>query len=109
MPWLALCTDRTDIDTAALRAATRAAHFAYIDSILDRLLIAGPLATPGSASHTASFFIYDVGSEAEARALLEADPFFTVGLYGHVRLEPFWPAAGRWIGGTLWGTVLADR
>jgi hypothetical protein len=109
MPWLAVCTDRTDTDTAPLRAAGKAAHFAYIDSILDRLLVAGPLAEPGSASHRASFFIYDVASAAEARALLEADPFFAAGIYGDVRLEPFWPAAGRWIGGTLWGTELARR
>jgi uncharacterized protein YciI len=59
-------------------------------------------AAPGSAVHHASIFAYDVSSEQEARALLEQDPYFTVGLYGEIRFEPFWPAAGRWLPGTIW-------
>lgn len=103
MAFLALCTDRADLDTAPLRARHRDAHFAYVESILDRVLAAGPLAAPGTTGHRGSLFVYDVDSEAEARALLAADPYFAAGLYGRVDFQPFWPAAGRWLGGTVWG------
>lgn len=103
MAWVALCTDRADADTGALRAAHRDAHFAYVESILDRVLAAGPLAEPGSAGFRASLFVYDVATEAEARALLLADPYHAAGIYGRVEFHPWWPAAGRWVGGTLWG------
>jgi uncharacterized protein YciI len=102
LAWIAVCRDATDRDTAALRAAWRDRHFAYVESVLDRVLAAGPLARPGSRGHRASLFVYDVATEDEARALLEADPYFIAGIYGEVRLEPWWPAAGRWLGGTIW-------
>lgn len=102
MAWLALCTDRTDIDTGALRRAARDAHFAYIESILERLLVAGPLAAPGSTEHRASLFIYRVGSEAEARRLLKDDPYWQAGIYAECSFRPFTPAAGEWVGGAIW-------
>ena len=102
MAWIAVCRDTTERDTAALRRDYRDRHFAYIESILPRLLAAGPLAMPGSSGHQASLVIYDTATEAEARALLEQDPYFTAGIYGEVSLEPWWPAAGRWLGGTIW-------
>jgi len=102
MAWVATCVDRGDVDTAPLRARERDAHFAYIESILAKVLVAGPLATPGTGTHGASLFIYDVADEAEARRLLEGDPYFAAGIYGEVELRPFWPAAGRWIGGKIW-------
>jgi uncharacterized protein YciI len=102
MAWIAICRDNPDRDTAALRRDFRDRHFAYIESILPRLLAAGPLAEPGSTGHGASLFIYDVATEAEARVLLAADPYFTAGIYGELRVEPWWPAAGRWLGGTIW-------
>jgi uncharacterized protein YciI len=102
MPYAAICRDDSNRDTGALRRAERDAHFAYIESILDRLLVAGPLPEVDSRSHTASLFVYAVESEKEARALLEADPFFQAGIYGEVELKPFLPAAGSWIGGKIW-------
>jgi uncharacterized protein YciI len=102
MAWVALCTDRNDVDTGALRRAAREAHFGYIESIMDRLLVAGPLAAPGSTEHRASLFVYRVNSEAEARALLESDPFWQAGIYGDCRFWPFTPAAGEWLGGAIW-------
>ena len=102
MAWLALCTDRTDIDTGALRSARREAHFAYIESIMERLLVAGPLSNGLGAAHQGSLFIYRVDSEAEARRLLEDDPFWQAGIYADCQFQAFTPAAGRWPGGALW-------
>ena len=102
MPYIAVCEDDPEVDSQALRNREKAAHFAYIETILDRLLIAGPLADNPGGRHAASLFVYDVDEEGAARRLLEDDPFFQAGIYGEVRLWSFTPAAGRWIGGTIW-------
>jgi uncharacterized protein YciI len=102
VPYVAICRDDRRRDTGALRHAERDAHFAYIESILDRLLVAGPLPETDSGAHTASLFVYAVETENEARRLLEADPFFQAGIYGEIEIKPFLPAAGGWIGGTIW-------
>jgi uncharacterized protein len=102
MAWLAFCTDRTDIDTGALRRARREAHFAYIESIMDQLLVAGPLSAQDGAAHQGSVFVYRVDDEAQARRLLEDDPFWQAGIYADCQFRAFTPAAGRWAGGALW-------
>jgi uncharacterized protein YciI len=102
MPYIAVCDDDPTVDSAALRRQARDAHFAYIEGILDRVLVAGPLADPAGGSYTASVFVYVAGTESEARQLLENDPYYQAGIYGRVRLAPFTPAAGRWIGGKIW-------
>ena len=102
MPYLAVCRDDPQQDTGALREAHKLAHFAYIESILDSLLVAGPVPQPPDGAHRASLFVYAVESEAEARALLQSDPYFQAGIYADVELQEFLPAAGEWIGGTIW-------
>jgi uncharacterized protein len=114
MPWIAFCFDRDDIDTAIPRRTERDAHFTYIESILDRILIAGPLAAPSGGGYGASLFIYRVDSETEARQLLKADPYYQAGIYARTEFRPFVPAAGEWIGGTLWsrttdGTIVLPK
>lgn len=103
MTWIALCHDRADIDTSTLRRAERDRHFAYIETILDRLLVAGPLAPREAGEWRASLFVYAVEERTEAELLLQADPYHQAGIYGTVQFMRFTPAAGRWIGGTVWG------
>ena len=102
MPYIALCDDDPAVDSARLRRQEKAAHFAYIESILDRLLVAGPISDGPNGEHQASLFVYATNEEAEARELLENDPYFQAGIYGRVRLAAFTPAAGDWLGGTIW-------
>jgi uncharacterized protein YciI len=102
VPYVAICRDDPQRDTGALREAHKLAHFAYIESILGRLLVAGPLPQPPDGAHRASLFVYAVETEVEARAMLQADPYFQAGIYSDVELQAFLPAAGGWIGGTVW-------
>ena len=102
MPYIALCDDDPTVDAAKLRRQEKTAHFAYIESILDRLLVAGPLMAIPTGEHQASLFVYATNEEAEARELLENDPYFRAGIYGRVRISAFTPAAGRWLGGKIW-------
>lgn len=102
MPWAILCRDREDLDTAALREAERERHFAYVESILGRLLVAGPLRLDTGGPWRASLFIYATEDREEALRLLQADPYHRAGIYSSTELFQFLPAAGQWIGGTVW-------
>ena len=63
-------------------------HFAYLQRLRDegKLVLAGPsLVAPGD---TIGIGVYDVEDEAEARALLDADPAVTSGVMT-AELRPF--------------------
>jgi uncharacterized protein YciI len=102
MAYIAICRDAETANTAELRESNLQAHLSYIETILDRLLVAGPAGGVSNEDFTLSVFIYDTDDRGEAERLLQGDPYFECGLYGDVRLEPFIPAAGRWIGGKVW-------
>lgn len=85
----------------AKRLAARADHFAYIETILDRIAIAGPLRTD-AGGFAGSILVYDVADEAEARALLTGDPYYAAGIWDDPVIHRFTAAAGQWIGGTIW-------
>jgi uncharacterized protein len=88
-------------DAHERRMAARPAHFAYIETIQDRIAIAGPLKT-AEGGFAGSILIYDVADEAEARGLLEGDPYFKAGIWHPPELHPFTAAVGTWIGGKVW-------
>lgn len=88
-------------DAAPKRDAARAAHFARVEAILDRVAIAGPM-KDATGGFTGSVIIVTAESEAEARALFEADPYFAAGVWDRHEIHAFVPAAGTWIGGKIW-------
>jgi len=83
------------------RMAARAAHFAYIETIMDRIAVAGPLRTDDNG-FAGSVLVYDVPDPDTARALLEGDPYFAADIWESVELYPFTAAVGTWIGGKIW-------
>lgn len=100
MATLFLCLDAPD--SKALRNRTRAAHFAYIESIMDQLLIAGPLDGLDGRAPAGSLFVYATDDRDAATRLLHNDPYFTAGIYGSVEVRQLLPAAGAWLGGGIW-------
>lgn len=100
MPYICLCQDHPE--SAETRKASTADHLEYIETILDRILVAGPLVDDGSGSYNASCFVYDTDDLNEATGLLHNDPYFKAGLYDRVEFHRFRPAAGGWIGGMSW-------
>jgi len=102
MPYIAICRDADAVASGELRESQRQAHLSYIETIIDRLLVAGPAGATSNADYRCSVFIYDTDARSEAERLLHADPYYQCGLYGDVELVTFKPAAGRWIGGTVW-------
>lgn len=85
----------------AARASKRAEHFARVERIMDRLAIAGPL-RDADGRFTGSLVIVEADSEADARSVLEADPYYAAGVWDRFEIRSFLPAAGGWIGGKAW-------
>jgi hypothetical protein len=83
------------------RMAARPAHFAYVETIQQRIAIAGPLRT-AEGGFAGSILVYDTADIEEARALLEADPYFAAGIWERPEVHPFTAAIGTWIGGKIW-------
>lgn len=93
------CTDKPD--TAQKRLDSRDAHFAHIEKTLDNLLIAGPLLDEAGVT-IGSLLVVKANDTEHARKQLEADPYFSADIWADIRITPFMPAAGEWIGGKIW-------
>lgn len=100
MATICYCEDRPHASTA--RRENTADHLEYIETILDRILVAGPLLDDDTGGYLGSCFVYDTDDEKEAKRLLHNDPYYKAGLYARVAIRPFRPAAGCWIGGKTW-------
>jgi hypothetical protein len=88
-------------DAPALRKEHLAAHLQYAESILDRIAVGGPLRA-GNGPDFGSLIIVTADSEAEARSILEADPYYRAGVWECSEIRPFRPVIGGWVGGRNW-------
>ena len=100
MAWLVLCRDVAD--AGALRRRHLERHLAYIESMMDRIAVAGPLAETVGGDFEGSVFVYLTDDRAVAESLLHNDPYFQAGLYGEVEFHAFRAVAGAWVGGAAW-------
>ena len=100
MTWLVLCHDGAN--AAALRKRYLDRHLAYIESVMDQVAVAGPLAESADGEFTGSCFIYHTEDRSVAESLLRNDPYFAAGLYRSVTFHAFRAAAGGWVGGPTW-------
>ncbi|GGX47048.1 hypothetical protein GCM10007385_13500 [Tateyamaria omphalii] len=82
MPYLILLEDAPDHDH--VRAQHMADHLAFLTAHAHAIQCAGPLFEHESGAGGA--WIATVNSETEARALVEADPFWPTGLRQSVRI-----------------------
>jgi hypothetical protein len=94
------CHDKPD--SMAARKAAAQEHLRYIDSVLDRIAVAGPLFSDDGARMIGSVYVFKTASLEEARALLERDPYFRAAFWERIEFRPFLPAAGEFVGGTVW-------
>ena len=99
--YAAICTDKAGPEAGQQRKALAREHLAYIETILDKIAVAGPLKR-ADGSDWGSILIYKVDSAEDARALLEGDPYAGAGIWDNVTIEAFMGAAGDWVGGKTW-------
>lgn len=79
MPYFAIhCIDKPD--SAELRAATRPAHLAHINTLGDDVLVAGPLLRPDGRAMGSLMIIASEDRDA-AVAFAAADPYHLAGLF----------------------------
>ena len=70
-----------------IRRANRAEHLVYLDRIKDRLLACGAKLNDDGSDAGGGLYVVDVDTRAEAEALIQADPFFKVGLFERVEIR----------------------
>jgi uncharacterized protein YciI len=96
-------------DAARLRAEHLDGHLAHVEAHWRRYVTAGPIRTPGETRITGSSFLVLAADEADARRLMEADPYFTCGLYARVEVYAQTLAIGAYLGGKTWASADAVR
>lgn len=77
------------------------AHLAHTEAGMDRLAIAGPLRDE-EGKICGSMLVVKAESAADARALLETDPYFKADIWADIQIHAFSAAAGEWVGGKTW-------
>lgn len=77
------------------------AHLAHVEAHLQDLAVAGPLKDESGAV-TGSLLVVHADSEAEARAMLATDPYFSADIWERIEVRAFTAAAGTWVGGKNW-------
>jgi hypothetical protein len=92
MLYLIYCEDRPD--GAAIRAAEREAHFAYLAEHRDIVLLGGALLAEDGATRIGSSFLINVKSRAAAEEFSRNEPFTKAGLFHDVRLRRM--RRGQW-------------
>jgi len=100
LQWLVICSDVAA--SAALRRKHLQAHLTYIESVMDRISVAGPLFAGTADDMNGSCFIYRTDDLGQARTLLHNDPYYQAGLYSRTEFIAFKPVAGIWMDGAAW-------
>jgi len=92
MLFIATCIDKPD--SHAKRTGRRPAHLIYLSSLGAKLRAAGALLDPAGQNAVGSLLIFETIYEADARAILAADPYAEAGLFASVDLKPWRQALG---------------
>ncbi len=93
-----LCRDGENGKT--LRERLLEDHLAYIESVMEKIAVAGPLKDGDTT--VGSLLIIKAENEAEARKTFEGDPYFAAGVWHSIRVDHFLGVAGDWVGGAAW-------
>lgn len=94
MLYACICTDKPD--SAELRQETREAHLEHLRGHAGSIISAGPLLDDDGKAPIGSLLIVEAASLADARAMMEADPYNKAGLFERIDVCPW-----RWVLGTV--------
>ncbi len=81
-------------DSKAIRAATKEAHFAYLDRHADILVLGGATLDEDGVTRTGSILILNVPSLADAEKFSMNEPFRKAGLFKTVKITRM--RRGQW-------------
>jgi uncharacterized protein YciI len=95
-------------DKTQIRRDLLIEHLRYIESVIDKVVVAGPCApmTPSDVRQfEGSVMMYQADTPAEARSMFERDPYFKNKIWDSYEMMNFSPVAGNYIGGQTWEIV----
>jgi uncharacterized protein YciI len=82
-----------------MRAELMQEHIEHVDTIIDQVVIAGPMFAEDNKTVVGSVLIYKTDDVKKARSNLEADPYFSAGVWDKISIHTFRGALGDVVGG----------
>ena len=77
-------------------------HLGHIETIEEKIKVAGPVMGADAEGPVASLLVVEVDSLDEATAMLHADPYYQAGVWQEVNIQEFKGVVGSWVGGKKW-------
>lgn len=87
MLYALICTDKPD--SLAIRLANRPDHLAYLESLGDTLVFAGPFTEADGQTMNGSLIMVEAASLDAARTIGAGDPFAKAGVFASVEIRPW--------------------
>ena len=87
MLYVLICTDKPN--SLALRMANRPEHLAYLQSLGETLVFAGPFTEPDGVTMNGSLVVVETATLEAARKIAAADPFAKAGVFASVEIRPW--------------------
>ena len=87
MHFVIRCTDKPG--SAALRAANRPDHLAYLERHASSILAAGPLLSEDGAATLGSLLIMEFADRDAVERFAAGDPYARAGLFAEVAIMPW--------------------
>lgn len=96
---MAVCKDRPGQEAIDAREEFMQGHLEHVESILDHILVAGPIFADDQKTLIGSNLIYKTDDKEQARKWLESDPYFKAPIWESVEFHLFRGALGEAVGG----------
>jgi uncharacterized protein len=87
MLYALICTDKPN--SLALRKAKRPEHVAYLQSLGQTLVLAGPLTEADGETMNGSLVVIEAASLQDAEKIAAGDPFAKAGVFASVDIRPW--------------------
>jgi uncharacterized protein YciI len=87
MLYALICTDKPG--SLAARKANRPEHLAYLKSLGETLVFAGPFTEPDGQTMNGSLIVIKTSSLDDARKIAAEDPFAKLGIFASVDIRPW--------------------
>jgi uncharacterized protein YciI len=87
MLYALICTDKPN--SLAIRKAKRPEYVAYLQSLGDGLVLAGPFTEADGETMNGSLIVIEAASLQDAEKIAAGDPFAKAGLFTSVEVRPW--------------------
>lgn len=91
--------DHLDEGVKKTRDELLMAHSDYVVSIMDKIIVAGPMFADDNKTIVGSILIYKTDDKSEAENLLKGDPYYSADIWDKISINTFRAAVGDVVGG----------